>query len=82
VVTANDDCITPNDLDNLQLSAEMKKARSITNLRRAFEEEEKRLLFAAYNQAKSTYRAAELLGISQTAVMKKMKKYGLKASDK
>ncbi|MDR3560544.1 MAG: sigma 54-interacting transcriptional regulator [Negativicutes bacterium] len=82
VVTSNQDCITVGDLENMQFSLEMKKSKDITNLRKIYEEEEKRLLAEAYHQAKSTYRVAEVLGISQTAVMKKMKKYGLKASDK
>jgi TyrR family helix-turn-helix protein len=79
VVTSSEDCIILNDLENLQLSTEMKKSKNIINLKKIFEEEEKRLIIEAYNQAKSTYRVAESLGISQTAVIKKMKKYGLKA---
>ncbi len=82
VVTSHDDCITIHNLEDMQFLTTMKKCRNITNLRKTYEEEEKKLIVEAYHKLHSTYKVAKLLGVSQTAVIKKMKKYGLKASEK
>ena len=48
-------------------------------LKQALRDLEKRILKAALEREKNTYRLAEMLGISQSSVVKKIQKYGLRA---
>lgn len=52
-------------------------SQEMKRLKTTVESEEKRLLKDAYETAGSTRKAAILLGISQSSVVKKLKKYGI-----
>lgn len=82
VVTSREDCLGLNliyelfpnvaSTDNL---ANVKK--DVGLLQATVENEERRILQEVYVKAGSTRKAAEMLGISQSGVVKKLKKYGI-----
>ncbi len=52
-------------------------SKDVGLLRATVENEERKILQAIYKKAGSTRKAAEMLGISQSGVVKKLKKYGI-----
>ncbi|NSW92959.1 MAG: sigma 54-interacting transcriptional regulator, partial [Firmicutes bacterium] len=77
VVTADNEVIDYDDLPGF-LSKNRKEEMVETKLRplkEAMEQTEKQLIVAAYNYLKNTYKIAEVLGISQPTVVRKLKKY-------
>jgi len=66
------------DVDFLTKGAHNKslfKVPTTLNLRDVLVETEKNLILQVYNQCKSTRKAATILGVDQSTVVKKMKKY-------
>jgi len=47
----------------------------LLSIREAFEEVEKELILRAYNQTQNTYKAAEMLGVSQPTIVRRLQKY-------
>lgn len=80
VVTSHEDCIGINNLKTLSFLIPKKRLKSPTLLHEYLESEEERLIAEAYQAAKNTRGAAQLLGISQSSFVKKMKKYSLNES--
>ncbi len=77
VVSCRDDCI---NLDCVRESGSrymFNSCTSLSSLKQSREREEKRALEEAYERTQSTRKTAEMLGISQPSVVKKMKKYGI-----
>jgi PAS domain S-box-containing protein len=79
VVTCREDCITTEALSGFPHCLVVNKRPSISSLRQIRDTEEKQLIVEAYRSTGSTRGAAETLGISQSSVVKKMKKYGISA---
>lgn len=75
VVTSRDDCINQEVFAAIQLPSDHPMKQNSSSLKASVEREEKRLITEAYLQAGNTRRAATLLGISQSCMVKKMKKY-------
>ncbi|MHB1654037.1 MAG: sigma-54 interaction domain-containing protein [Desulfitobacteriaceae bacterium] len=88
VVTCREDCITWETLTDTspilaqyeERSKELSKFPEVTSLEEHLESEEKRLIAEAYRKKGSTRKAAALLKISQSNMVKKLNKYGIKAS--
>lgn len=82
VVTSREDCL---GLDLIhKLFPNMNSKENISDayqdvglLQAAVENEERKILLAIYKKTGSTRKAAEALGISQSSVVKKLKKYGI-----
>lgn len=76
LVTSNTDCVTSETLyafppfNNISFSKNC-------DLKTALETKEKQLISNTYNKTKSSYKTAEILGVSQSCIIKKMKKYGI-----
>jgi PAS domain S-box-containing protein len=77
VVTCRDDCINLDSLHGFSQSFALSSCASLSVLRETRDQEERQLIMDAYEQTGSTRKSAELLGISQSSVVKKMKKYGI-----
>jgi PAS domain S-box-containing protein len=77
VVTCRDDCINLDSLHGFSQSFALSSCASLSLLKEARDQEEKQLIADAYDQTGSTRKTAEILGISQSSVVKKMKKYGI-----
>ncbi|GAU79023.1 sigma-54-dependent Fis family transcriptional regulator [Fusibacter sp. 3D3] len=78
MVTVDRDIIRVSDLP-AQLLIKSKKeveVKEILPLKLAMEETEKNLILRAYKEFNSTYKAAEALGVSQSTVVRKLRKYG------
>ena len=66
------------DVDFLTKGAHNKssfKEPTTLNLRDVLDETEKNLILRVYHECKSTRKAATILGVDQSTVVKKMKKY-------
>ncbi|MHB9093727.1 MAG: sigma 54-interacting transcriptional regulator [Eubacteriales bacterium] len=76
VVTSDSSLILADNLkENTRISnVEENNPKQLTEV---LDETEKQLIYQAYQQCKTTREMAEALGISQSAVVKKMKKYGI-----
>lgn len=82
VVTSIDDCIgvdsfklnSSDKLNNINYKSSLTKKAS---LKAILEEKEKQIICDTYKETRSTRKAAEVLGISQSSVVKKMKKYNI-----
>lgn len=76
VVTSDSSLIV---VDNLKENTRIENVEDTSpkQLSEVLEETEKHLLYEAYQQYKTTREMADALGISQSAVVKKMKKYGI-----
>lgn len=72
VVTASSDIITPEDLP---FNMNVKKAERTYTLKNTLERYEKSILADAYKKYKNTYKVARALGINQSTVVRKLKKY-------
>lgn len=77
VVTCRDDCINLDSLHGFSHGFVLKNCASLTSLKENREHEERQLILDAYRQTGSTRKTAEILGISQSSVVKKMKKYAI-----
>ena len=79
VVLVPSDNILPEHLPDYIRSSNKANSRvtvsGILTLREAFEEVEKQLFSQAYDRTHNTYKAAELLGVSQPTVVRKLQKY-------
>lgn len=80
VVTSKEDCITLDTLSEISFLPFNTDETGLTSLKVRLENEEKRLIREAYKAAKSTRKAAALLDISQSSIVKKMKKYKIPIS--
>lgn len=88
ILIAEDATIYPDDLPNGLRKSDTAKPKSnaadhfaITggsDLKRNLEQVERQLLINAFEQCNTTYEMADLLGISQPSVTRKLKKYGIK----
>lgn len=77
VVTSMDDCITKDAMAEIKSIDVHPAQNGLTSLKAFLEKEENRLLEEAYRLMGSTRKAAAVLGISQSSMVKKMKKYGI-----
>ncbi|MBF0527793.1 MAG: sigma 54-interacting transcriptional regulator [Deltaproteobacteria bacterium] len=77
VVTCRDDCINLDSLHGFSHNFALSSCASLSLLKVSREQEERQLVLDAYRQGGSTRKASEILGISQSSVVKKMKKYGI-----
>ncbi|ACL22639.1 putative sigma54 specific transcriptional regulator [Desulfitobacterium hafniense DCB-2] len=77
VVTSMDDCITKDAMAEIKYIDVHPAPNGLTSLKAFLEKEENRLLEEAYRLMGSTRKAAAVLGISQSSMVKKMKKYGI-----
>jgi len=79
VVTSDSSLVSAEDMkQNTRISeAEESSAKMLSKV---LEETEKNLIYQALGQCKTTREMADTLGISQSAVVKKMKKYGIEKS--
>lgn len=78
VVTAIDDIIRPEDFPLQFVSSSTKEIDYLYSLRGAVSNLEKSMIVKALRDQKTSRKAAGLLGISQSALMKKINKYGIK----
>lgn len=78
MVTVDKDLIQITDLPLflLNYTATDVDHKRIVPLNQAMEEVEKRLILNAYQRYGNTYKAAEILGVSQSTIVRKLKKYG------
>jgi TyrR family helix-turn-helix protein len=84
-ITCSDDLITHNHVltsipgkRGSDMSTSLQNAPdSPNNLKQSLDDLEKEMIKQAYEQSGSTRKAALILGINQSTVVKKMKKYGL-----
>ena len=74
IVLSNSDTI---DIDFLWFDYKDNQAEKLPSLnyREVMEETEKKLITLVYNDCRSTRKAAKILGIDQSTVVKKLKKY-------
>lgn len=77
VVTCRSDCITLDCLHGFSHGFVLMSCASLTGLKESRALEERQLLLNAYRRTRSTRKTAEILGISQSSVVKKMKKYDI-----
>jgi PAS domain S-box-containing protein len=77
VVTCRDDCINLDSLRGFSQNFVLSSCDRLSLLKESRDQEERQLILDAYRQAGSTRKAAEILGISQSSVVKKMKKYDI-----
>ncbi|MBF4694708.1 sigma-54 interaction domain-containing protein [Fusibacter ferrireducens] len=78
MVTVDKDIIRVCDLP-VQLLVKPKKKveiKEVLPLKKAMEETEKSMILKAYEKFKNTYKTAEALGVSQSTVVRKLRKYG------
>lgn len=80
MVTVSKDQVRAEDLPAFLLNKSPRSTENqkIVPLKRALEDTEKSLILRAYKQYKNTYKVAELLGVSQSTVVRKLNKYGCK----
>lgn len=82
VVTSREDCLGLELIHKLfpnmtSLENVADAYQDVGLLRAAVENEERKILLEIYQKTGSTRKAAEMLGISQSSVVKKLKKYGI-----
>ncbi len=78
VVLVIDDIIKPEDLPSQFILGNKKEIDHLYILSGAVSNLEKTMIAKALRDQKTTRKAAKLLGISQSALMKKIKKYGIR----
>ncbi len=87
VVTSNEEVVTINDLppkilNNKDVNKELEvQIQEIVPLNKLLSEAEEKLLNKAVKKYKTTRKVAKALGISQTSVVRKMKKYNIKIDE-
>jgi TyrR family helix-turn-helix protein len=77
VVTSMDDCISKDAMGEIKSIQLNPVKNELTSLKAFLEKEESRMLGEAYRMMGSTRKAAAMLRISQSSMVKKMKKYGI-----
>ncbi|NLI92655.1 MAG: sigma 54-interacting transcriptional regulator [Peptococcaceae bacterium] len=77
VVTSKDDCITSDAITEIAALPCNSNKSELASLKSYLENEESRLLEEAYRTMGSTRKAAAMLKMSQSSLVKKMKKYGI-----
>lgn len=78
IVTSDTNLIMPDNLtDNTRIAVSSGNGDAILDLRQVLEQTEKQLLLQAAEQCKTTRDMAITLGVSQSAVVKKMQKHGI-----
>ena len=79
VVTSDSNLIMPEDMrENTRITEGKEKGNEPKALADVLEKTEKDLICRALEHCRTTREMADILGISQSAVVKKMKKYGIK----
>lgn len=83
MVTVSKDQVRAEDLPAFLLKKSPRSTENlkIVPLKRALEDTEKSLILKAYKQYKNTYKVAELLGVSQSTVVRKLNKYGCNVAE-
>ncbi|WZL73907.1 sigma 54-interacting transcriptional regulator [Clostridiaceae bacterium 35-E11] len=78
MVTVDTDMVKVKDLPVFFIEQSIQEAekKGILPLKEAIEETERRLILKAYKKLKNTYKVAEILGVSQATIVRKLKKYG------
>lgn len=78
MVTVNKNHIRTEDLPPSLLRNTLNKVeyQGIVSLKKAMEDTEKKLIIDVYKRQKNTYKVAETLGVSQSTIVRKLKKYG------
>jgi TyrR family helix-turn-helix protein/PAS domain S-box-containing protein len=77
MVTVNKNHIKAEDLPPALLGRDFHiENPQILSLKNALDNTEKELILKAYKQYKNTYKVAEILGVSQSTIVRKLKKYG------
>lgn len=78
IVTVNRNYIRIEDLPPALLREDVCKTEcsNILSLKKAIDSTEKEMITKTYNQYKNTYKVAEILGVSQSTIVRKLKKYG------
>lgn len=77
VVTCMDDCINLDSFSGIPNRKCFDGRTTIMSLKQTRENKEKQIIMEAYQSTGSTRKTAKLLGISQSAIVKKMQKYGI-----
>ncbi|MCX5822154.1 MAG: sigma 54-interacting transcriptional regulator [Deltaproteobacteria bacterium] len=77
VVTSREECILPENLAGIPAATADPGKQPKTSLKRTLESEEKQIITEVYRNVKSTRKAAAVLGISQSSLVKKLNKYGI-----
>lgn len=77
VVTSRGECILPENLAGIPAATADPRKQPKTSLKRTLESEEKQIITEVYRNVKSTRKAAAVLGISQSSLVKKLNKYGI-----
>lgn len=78
LVTVDNDIIHAGDLPPFLLETSVRESGvGMMPLKDALDAVEKKLILNAYQRFGTTYRAAEVLGISQSTVARRLKKYGV-----
>lgn len=81
LVTIDTDIIGVEDLPTCLIAFSQKFLKrdsvAIVPLQKALEQTERQIILKAYQQCKNTYKLAEKLQISQSTVVRKLKKYGI-----
>jgi PAS domain S-box-containing protein/TyrR family helix-turn-helix protein len=76
VVTSRGECILPENLAGIPAATEPGQQPN-ASLKSAIESEEKQIISEAYKKFKSTRKAAAVLGISQSSLVKKLNRYSI-----
>lgn len=80
IVTTEGNIITLDDIPSYiykPQDEENKKEETFPDLKKALEQTEKQLILRAYQQYKNTYKVADVLGVSQPTIVRKVKKYNI-----
>ena len=77
VVTSRGECILPENLAGIPAASADTGKQPKTSLKIALESEEKQIINEVYRKFKSTRKAAAVLGISQSSLVKKLNKYSI-----
>jgi PAS domain S-box-containing protein len=80
VVSCRSDCINLDCFQGFIHNRAVNSCADLSTLKKAHELEERQALLEVYSKTGSTRKTAAILGISQPAVVKKMKKYGIPAA--
>lgn len=75
VVTSTDDVITCKDLPDNIKECVNSDTSLMSPLKQIMEEYEKKIILDAYKKYRNTYKVAEVLGVNQSTVVRKIKKY-------
>ncbi|RKJ14841.1 transcriptional regulator, partial [Butyricicoccus sp. 1XD8-22] len=82
VILSEEEVITEIDLPHKMIQQDYKITPSSTNpLPKVLEEIEKELIIDAIKKGKSTRNAAKLLGVSQSYIMRKVKKFNIQLEE-